>query len=182
MSLEIEKKYRIDVAQTERVCSDLLELNAEFVGEDVEENTLYGGAILSEQKAILRVRKIEERAIVTFKRRVQSEFDVKQSVEYETEVLNAEAFENILTSLGFVRTLVYEKRRRTWKFRNVEVVLDELPFGLFMEIEGEVMAIREAEMYLGAEEFEIVHETYPNLTLKFGQQSGSLVEARFPER
>jgi adenylate cyclase, class 2 len=181
MSLEIEKKYRIDAAQTERVCADLFELKAEFVGEDFEENTLFGGAILGDQNAILRVRKTKEKAIVTFKRRVQSDFDVKQSVEYETEVANAEAFENILTSLGFQRTLVYEKRRRTWKFRDVEVVLDELPFGLFMEIEGEVMAIRETEMYLGAEEFEVVHETYPNLTLKYGQLNGNLVEARFPE-
>lgn len=180
MGIEIEKKYRLSSLQTDRVSEDLTALKAEFRGTQFEENTLYGGSVLSDQQAILRVRKIDNKAIVTFKQRVQSDHDVKRSIEHETEVVNAEAFENILTSLGFEKTLVYEKRRRTWNFRGVEVVLDELPFGLFMEIEGDVMAISETEIYLGAQEFEVVYETYPNLTARYGSANGSLIEARFP--
>lgn len=179
MSLEIEKKYSLDSAQTSRVCSDLEELKAEFLGDRFEENTLYGGEVLAQHRAILRVRKIGDRAILTYKRRIQSNFDVKQSIEHETEVESAEVLENILSCLGFEKTLVYEKRRRTWKLRDVEVVLDELPFGLYMEIEGSMAGIGEAEMYLGAEDFEVVHETYPNLTSRFGNSNGGMVEARF---
>ena len=39
--------------------------------------------------------------------------------------------------------------------------------------------IAEAEMFLGAEDFEVEHLTYPNLTLKHGKRNGDLVEARF---
>ncbi len=81
--------------------------------------------------------------------------------------------------MGLVKNLVYEKRRKTYKFRDVEIVLDELPFGFFMEIEGSFTAIAEAEMFIGAEDFEIEHETYPRLTARLGKQNGDAVEARF---
>ncbi|MDQ3798759.1 MAG: class IV adenylate cyclase [Acidobacteriota bacterium] len=180
MAIEIEKKYRLDAARYERLLSALEEIGAEYQGEDFEENTLYRGGVLDEKSAVLRVRKIGARTILTYKRRIQNEFDVKRQIEHETEIASAEEIENIIENLGFVASVIYEKRRRTWRFREVEIVLDELPFGLFMEIEGSsVTAIAEAEMFLAAEDFEVEHETYPRLTAKYGRKNGELVEARF---
>jgi len=88
---------------------------------------------------------------------------------------------SILERLGFVPVLIYEKRRETWLTNGVEIVLDELPFGLFMEIEGDEAGIdeveRRLEMHLNVE-----HSTYPQLTLKHGEPNGQLIEARFSER
>jgi adenylate cyclase class 2 len=179
MAIEIEKKYRLTTAQYEQVSSALAEIGAEFQGADFEENTLYRGGVLDEKNAVLRVRKITDKTILTYKRRIQSEFDVKQQIEHETEIADAEEIENIIENLGFIASLVYEKRRRTWRFRQAEIVLDELPFGLFMEIEGSITAIAEAEMFLEAEAFEVEHETYPRLTAKYGKKNGALTEARF---
>jgi adenylate cyclase class 2 len=169
----------LNAEQYALISADLAELNAEFTGEDFEENTLYDGGILTEQAAVLRVRKIEGKTILTYKRRIQNDSDIKHQIEFETAVENAEELENIIENLGFQKSLVYEKRRKTWKFRQTEIVLDELPFGFFMEIEGEIMAIKEAEMFLGAEEYVTEHETYPHLTLKFGKQNGNIIESRF---
>lgn len=179
MAIEIEKKYRLTAAQSEQISAALEEIGAEFCGEDFEENTLYRGGILDEKNAVLRVRKIPGKTILTYKRRIQNEFAVKQQIEHETEIADAEEIENIIENLGFVRALVYEKRRRTWQFREVEIVLDELPFGLFMEIEGSITAIAEAEMFLAAEAFQVEHETYPRLTAKHGKKNGEVTEARF---
>ncbi|HEX9962347.1 MAG TPA: class IV adenylate cyclase [Pyrinomonadaceae bacterium] len=179
MAIEIEKKYRLTAAQCERISLALAEIGAEFQGVDFEENTLYRGGVLDEKNAVLRVRKIADKTILTYKRRIQNEFDVKQQIEHETEIADAGEIENIIENLGFTASLVYEKRRRTWRFRQVEIVLDELPFGLFMEIEGSITAIAEAEMFLEAEAFEVEHETYPRLTAKFGKKNGALTEARF---
>ena len=179
MAIEIEKKYRLNAEQYARISADLAELNAEFIGEDFEENTLYGGGILTEQAAVLRVRKIADKTILTYKRRIQNVSDIKHQIEFETAVENAEEIENIIESLGFQKNLVYEKRRKIWRFRRTEIVLDELLFGLFMEIEGALMAIKEVEMFLGAEDFLTEHETYPLLTMKFGKRNGNLIEARF---
>ena len=179
MAIEIEKKYRLSDEQKQFVLNALREVEAEFVGEDFEENTLYHGGILIETNAILRVRKTQSKTILTYKKRTQNEFNIKQQIEYETEVSNAEELEKIIENLGFTRILIYEKRRQTWHFRAVEIVLDELPFGEFMEIEGTVMTIAEAEMFLGIEDFETEHETYPSLTARFGKKNGEIFESRF---
>jgi adenylate cyclase, class 2 len=179
MANEIEKKYRLNVLQKQDMLQALEEIGAVYEGEDFEENILFSNGDLIERKAVLRVRKTEDKTILTFKQRVQNEFAVKQNTEYETEVADFGEIVSIIESLGFRRALVYEKRRKTWKFRAVEIVMDELPFGDFMEIEGAVTAIAEAEMFLEAEDYEVVHETYPHLTMQFGKQNGELVEARF---
>lgn len=179
MAIEIEKKYHLSENQREHILENLREINAEFKGEDFEENLIFQGGLCSKDGGILRVRKTSEKTILTYKKSVQNEFAVKQRLEYETEVSDGEATLKIIENLGIEKILVYEKRRKTWRFRDVEIVLDELPFGSFMEIEGSVTAIAEAEMLLDAEDFEVEHETYPGLTAKFGRQNGDWIEARF---
>ena len=179
MANEIEKKYRLSAEQKEDVLESLKEIGAEFEGEDFEENILFYSAELLEKQAVLRLRRIGERTILTYKQRVLNQTGVKEHIEYETEVSDFGEIANIIETLGYTRSLVYEKRRRTWKFRQVEIVLDVLPFGDFMEIEGSLTAIAEAEMFLGAEDFEVEHATYPNLTRQFGKPNGELREARF---
>lgn len=181
MSIEIEKKFILTKGQMEQLVKDLSELNAKFIGEDFEENILYQGGVLSEKSAVLRVRKIDKKTILTYKERILNETDIKHQLEFETEVKDADMIEKIIESLGFKDSFIYEKRRKTWKFRDVEVVLDELPFGLYMEIEGSIFGIREAELLLGAEDFETESDTYPGLTAKFGKKAGHLIEARFED-
>jgi adenylate cyclase class 2 len=176
---EIEKKYRLNSIQFEEVQKSLLELEADYLGEDFEENIVFGNQTLKDQKAILRVRKINEKTILTFKQFVPNQFGVKEHIEFETEVSDSVQMIEIINYMGLEKKLVYEKRRKTWKFKKVEVMLDELPFGLFMEIEGAVTSIAEAELFLEAEEFEVVEESYPFLTYKLGKKLGKTVEARF---
>ncbi len=182
MAIEIEKKYHLNSEQKQIVLAALEEVGAKFVCEDFEENSLYRGGILIETNAVLRVRKTQDKTILTYKKSLQSEFDTKRQIEHETEVSSAEEIEKIIENLGFTKVLIYEKRRKTWTFRAVEIVLDVLPFGEFMEIEGSITAIAEAEMFLGIEDFEIERETYPALTGKFGKQNNNLTEARFDKK
>lgn len=181
MAVEIEKKYRLTPEQRERVAADLSEYGAGFIREDFEENILYRGGILNENGAVLRIRKTADRTMLTYKQQFGAPGSFKQHTEYESLVEDAGEIALIIEALGFERSLIYEKRRKIWKFREVEVVIDELPFGLFMEIEGTVIAIREAELLLGAEEFEDEPLTYPRLAVKHGTQCNGIIEARFSE-
>jgi adenylate cyclase class 2 len=179
MAIETEKKFVLSYDQREQILENLKELGAKYIREDFEENTLYSGGILRENRAVLRIRKIDDKSILTYKQRIENAGDVKQQIEYETAVEKVEEMEMIIESLGFEKALVYEKRRQTWQFRSVEVVLDELPFGLYMEIEGSVKEIAELEMLLDIENLAVENETYPHLTQRFGVQKEKLIEARF---
>ena len=179
MANEIEKKYRLDTAQKEAILDSLDEIGAEFQGEDFEENILFSNDELISKQAVLRLRRIGEKTIITFKQNIPDAPGAKHHLEFETEVRDFDEISEIIEHLGLKRVLVYEKRRRTWKFRRVEIVLDVLPFGEFMEIEGALTAIAEAEMCLGAEDFEVEPSTYPNLTRRYGKQNGDVTEARF---
>ena len=179
MSLEIEKKYRLQSDDLERVRSSLAALGAEFVGREFEENVIFSGEALRKAEAVVRIRTTDRRRVLTYKRRVPSEFAVKTQVEHEVDISDPVAAASILAELGLTPWLLYEKYRDTWKFKAVEIVLDELPFGLFMEIEGTVTGIREAEMLLEIENLDVEHETYPALTARLGSKVGDMTEARF---
>jgi len=179
MGIETEKKYRIDAPKREGIITALEEAGAEFEREDFETNTIYGGGTLDENLAVLRIRTTENSALLTYKKRIENQYDVKQQIEVETKVEDPGALAEIVTNLGFTPRLVYEKRRQTWRFRSVEILLDELPFGFFMEIEGSITSIKEAEMILGFEDLEVEHETYPQMTLRLGEEKDGVFEARF---
>ena len=179
MAIETEKKYKIDAARLDEIVAELKEADAEFEREDFETNTIYGGGTLDENMAVLRIRTTESGALLTFKKRIENQFDVKQQIEIETKIEDPAALAEIIANLGFVPRLVYEKRRQTWHFRSVEILLDELPFGLFMEIEGSITSIKEAEMILGFDDLEVEHETYPRMTLRLGEKKDGVFEAKF---
>ena len=83
------------------------------------------------------------------------------------------------SDMGFSPALVYEKRRQTWRLGKTEIVIDVLPFGLFMEIEGRVSDIKAVERKLGLKGLRTEHATYPQLTAKHGKVYDGLIEARF---
>ncbi len=179
MPSEIEKKYRLSSEEFGRIAEDLDQLGAAYEGAVTEENLIFGGELLIRRNSVVRIRKTDESATLTFKRYVSNESGYKHHIEHESKISDAAEVEALLRELELVLVMVYEKRRRTWKLREAEVVLDELPFGLFMEIEGSPAAIREAEMILEAEKLEHEPETYPGLTQKFGVLSAGIREARF---
>ena len=180
MPIEIEKKYHLkDRKERDRVASILKSSGAVFANEVFEENFLHKGGDLREKAAVLRLRKIADTTILTYKEKVREDQDIKHRLEYETKVSDVDATEKIIQSLGFSLNVIYEKRRQTWHFGSVEIVLDELPFGHYMEIEGTAEAIEKAEKKLGFRELESESRGYPRLTIMYGTQVGEVYEARF---
>lgn len=179
MGIEIEKKYRLTREQHEQLTLRLRASGAVYVGEEFEENTLYAGGNLDLSRQVLRLRRIDGKAILTYKERSASQSTIKRYREDETLVEDAQALADILDALGFKTSLVYEKRRATWQLKNAEIVVDELPFGLFVEIEGEEDSIMEVEQSLGLAEAEEEMATYPELAQKHGTKLCDIIESRF---
>jgi predicted adenylyl cyclase CyaB len=182
MAIEIEKKYRLSEELREQLSLRLREVGAEREGLEFEENTIYTGGNLVTGRSILRVRRVEGRAILTYKERYPSTSGIKRQHEEETGVDNPEALTAILDALGLVPALVYEKRRETWRVAGAIVVIDELPFGLYMEIEWTAENITKTEKLLGIEDLKAETRGYPRLTAKYGKVKGDIAEARFGSR
>jgi adenylate cyclase class 2 len=177
--IEVEKKFRLTKRQRDAVLKRLPEIGAQLEREDFEENTLYSGDKLQFGSCVLRLRRAGNRATLTYKKRIPSSSAIKQQREEETAIGDPEAMEAILTALGFTPALIYEKRRQTWRLGKTEIVIDVLPFGLFMEIEGRLSEIKAAERKLALKGLRAEHETYPQLTVKHGKVYDGLIEARF---
>ncbi len=129
----------------------LLERNLRF---DTPENSL------AAQQAILRLRQAR-RATLTYKR-TDGQFEVRHEIEVEVNDLAAAA--SLLKSLGFVVTSRYEKYREVFAMDDVQVMLDELPYGCFVEIEGPSLeSLRRASQALGFDWEERIQMTYLDL-------------------
>lgn len=100
---------------------------------------------LRNQSQLLRLRR-DTAAIVTFKGPSPDDAgsEAKVREELEIEVSDFETAAAIFQRLGFEVSQVYEKYRETFQLDEIEVVLDEMPFGNFVELEGEEAAIKTA--------------------------------------
>ena len=179
MPVETEKKYRLTEAQRAQITERLKALSAESFEREFEVNTIYRNATLEADNAILRLRRVGNRSLLTYKKRFPSESAIKHQLEEETEVADADTIARILTLLGFMPILVYEKYRTTWQYGGTAITLDELPFGWFMEIEGAEVEIERVELELSVEGLQSEEATYPALTRQHGTHVGDVIEARF---
>jgi adenylate cyclase class 2 len=140
MRSEIEAKLKVD--SLEAVEQSLVRCDATFLRETVQTDRYYDttGRDLTRTDKALRLRSDNkggrERFILAYKGPKEQD-DYKRRVELETEVSDAEAMDLLLWSLGYVKALAFNKRRRLWQLQGCEVALDELPLlGVFVEIEG----------------------------------------------
>jgi adenylate cyclase, class 2 len=138
--------------------------------------------LLDGRTAVLRLRKTEAKTTLTYKEKVQTDTDFKHQIEFETDVSDVDATESIIEKLGYKLSAIYEKHRKAWQYKKVEVVLDELPFGYYMEIEGEIDDILIVEKLLGANKLATESRGYPRLTLKYGKTVNGVVESRFAKK
>jgi adenylate cyclase class 2 len=76
--------------------------------------------------------------------------EVSAREELEIEVSDLNTARAILEGLGFELMLVYEKYRSAYMLGDVEISLDEMPFGSFCEVEGpDIDSIKAAADLLG---------------------------------
>ena len=100
---------------------------------------------LVNQNKLLRLRQ-DDRVHLTFKGLPETitPSEVRIRKELEITASDFDTLAAILDAVGFTYRQVYEKYRQTFQLDQVEVVLDELPYGNFVELEGEAASIKAA--------------------------------------
>jgi len=141
-NLEIEVKFYI--ADLEGIRNKILKLGAKSKGRLFETNIRYEDKInsLIKKKSLLRLRQ-DEKATFTLKSSppVKSK-DYKIVNELEVEVSDFATMDQILKTLGFHPEQKYEKWRETIVLDQTVFCLDSMPYGDFLEIEGQEKDIR----------------------------------------
>ena len=150
-NLEVEVKFL--AVDLEQVRAKLAEVGAVLTKARVyERNVRFDTAdeALRQRDELLRLRQ-DTAVTLTFKGRsleAEQQSEAKVREELEVQVSNYETAVAIIQRLGFTPQQVYEKYRETWRLHDVEIVLDELPFGQFIELEGTEAAIKETAVQL----------------------------------
>ncbi len=92
------------------------------------------------QGIVLRLRQ-DNQAKLTYKTGKGITNGIVSRLEAEVVVSDFDTMDTMLKLLGFEPYMVYEKYRTTYIYDDAEIVLDEMPYGNFTEIEGTVNQI-----------------------------------------
>ena len=142
-----ETEVKFFVKDLERVEMRLRELKAHLIQARVHEVNLRfdnPNSDLRREYKVLRLRNDAE-AKFTFKGPSEERADgVLSRREIEFSVSSFDAAKEFLEALGYEQVAFYEKYRSIYELNDTHVMLDELPYGNFVEIEGEkITALQE---------------------------------------
>jgi adenylate cyclase class 2 len=136
-----ETEAKFYVRDLSRIKSRLEELHARLVQERVLETNIrfdLPGAPLRAEGRVLRLRQDTD-VWLTYKSASKNEQGVLSREEIEFKVEDFEKAKRLLEALGYQKLVYYEKHRTTYELSEALIMLDELPYGNFVEIEGETV-------------------------------------------
>ncbi len=148
-TFEIEVKFYVTDLSALR--ERILAAGGISTGRIFENNVRFEDAneSLIQKKSLLRLRK-DRSAKLTFKFTPPAEdnqFKIRK--ELEVEVSDFSTMYHILEFLGFHKIQIYEKWRESFEINKTHLCIDEMPYGNFLEIEGEKKNIRALAHQLG---------------------------------
>ena len=147
-----ETEAKFYVRDLNRIKSYLEELGARLIQERVLETNIrfdLPGAPLRAEGRVLRLRQDTDSRF-TYKSASKNEKGVLSREEIEFKVEDFEKARRFLEALGYQKLVYYEKYRTTYELSDALIMLDELPYGNFVEIEGKTVEwIQTTAMQLG---------------------------------
>jgi adenylate cyclase class 2 len=168
MPTKVEIEAKMKLADPDALRSRLGKLKAKSVGEHLELNMFFDtpdGALKTADSG-LRIRVVrgpegKQAATITHKG-PRSHGQLKSRPEIELTVSDPLAAARLFATLGYHRTLTFEKRRHVYEYGKCEIVIDELPYlGCYVEIEGAddetIMKVRDK---LGLSKAPLIRSSY----------------------
>jgi adenylate cyclase class 2 len=164
----IEREVKLRVKDHTALRPLLEAMGAARVSDEHETNRILDTAdgTLQKRRQVLRVRSADK-STITWKGSASENEAFGQKAREELEIsFDADGTEELLSllgKLGFTESLRYTKDRETWRWQGVEIALDHLEFGDFVEIEGEAGVIQDALHRLQLDNEPVETRSYPEL-------------------
>jgi adenylate cyclase class 2 len=147
--LETEVKFYLSDIQSIRKC--ISDLGARSRGRFFERNLRFEDKqkSLKNKKLLLRLRRDNTTTLTIKSPLAEGDKQFKKMKEMEVEVSHFDTMNHILQALGFHCEQIYEKWRETLVLEKTHFCLDCMPFGNFLEIEGQEENIKNYVSRLG---------------------------------
>ncbi len=164
----IEKEIKLEINNIAGVTDSLRRNGAVFLGGALEKTIRFDTENLDYERKgkFIRVRSGFSNTITLKEKIKNADSGVRARKETEFEIEDISKMEYILKTLGLTYTRTMEKYRQHWRLGECDVTLDELPFGVFMEIEGEEKEISKTCNILKLDESKKILDTYWDLWAK----------------
>jgi adenylate cyclase class 2 len=162
----IECELKIPVEDLDEIRRRLATTEAEQLNVAQHEvNVLFDtpSGRLATSGQVLRVRRVGDRNLLTFKGPAAFSGTVKQRREIELEISSSERITELLNALGYEPAMRYEKFRESWRLGGVRVELDHTPMGDFVELEGPTGSLEATAEGLGLDPARAVMKSYIGL-------------------
>ncbi len=169
-----ETEIKLYVPDLQAVQQKLEAAGAELTAPRVyERNVRYDNKerTMTPHGMVVRLRE-DTRVRLTYKDDGTVTDGITSRFEAEVEVSDFDAMETILGKLGYTPYLIYEKYRTTYEIDGAEVVLDEMPYGNFVEIEGDIDAIERLISTLELSDAQRLEGSYSTLFERLRQKLG----------
>lgn len=143
MSRIIEKEVKYCITDPASLIERLKFHKAIFVGYRFEKTIRVDkkGWELSNSGTFIRLRSGFKNTLTLKKARTQNS-EVSERMELEIEIDDIDSCYKLLQEIGLNESLVMEKYRMTWEINGTIITIDELPFGIYVEIEGAIQNIK----------------------------------------
>lgn len=166
MAQEIEAKFyvmrpdelrrRLEALEAKLTEPRILEVNIRFDTPQQE---------FQQSGRVLRLRQ-DSRVRLTYKDSDKIQSGAMSRREIEFTVSDFDSAKEFLEALGYQVALTYEKYRTTYQMPGVEIMLDEMPYGNFVEIEGDEAQLRPTADKLRLKWEAAIQDSYSGLFAK----------------
>lgn len=159
----METEIKLEVPSLEPIRQRLKALHAECLGTVDETNVYFDrDHELQDREQSLRLR-ADGRVRLTWKGPTLFQAGVVNRPEIEIIVSSFDDAAALLDSIGFREVERLEKKRETWRLSGIEIALDSLAFGDFVELEGPAEVIASTARAIGLDPRHGLAQSYRKL-------------------
>ncbi len=181
--LEIEKKYLLTKMQVDLVEKKCLEISLPQISNQYEKNQNFDrDGIFEKDDARLRLRtKISDpngqikNFEFTYKKRLGIENGIKKETELNYNFYSTQSSQNLIEifkTIGLIERDSYERTRKTFSNNEIQLTIDEFPFGYIAEIEGDEDKVLKYEKLLNMENFIQYGKSCDDIYLELCREKG----------
>ncbi len=146
----IEKEVKYQITNPIQLIEQLKKQKAVFRGYHLEKTIRIDNEAwtFSNAGTFIRLRTGFKNTLTLKKARMKNS-EVSERLELEVEIDDIDVCRRIFEEIGLTDSLVMEKYRMMWEIDGTAITIDELPFGVYVEIEGPIPKIKLLSELLG---------------------------------